>query len=410
MKILVLGAGGQGAPCASILSKDPEVLEVKLCDIDMELLQKVKDKINHPKIKIKNLDASEEDAIIKESEGMDAIIDLSPPSFFPTVMKAAYLAKVHYVNTAWEEAMFEKYDEQGVKLGDKVKLHDEFVKSDLTAVLGCGMSSGYATNVLARHYVDKLDTVERIKIRLGKKDTVYNDEEEILSPWNPGWNPRTALLDFIVDSYKFENGEFVKIEGAFAEPEMWDFPEPVGRMLVTHHAHEEPFSLPFSFADKGLKYCDFKYYANKQVAPIVALGLGSREKIKVSGVEISPIDVVMALVPKSQNAFLNEDPSKFKELDETKHVSIELEIKGVKNKKEITYRIHVPNMNAPRQQLYDIYGTSLIAVALPAVIGAKMAIEGTKKGVIAPQDMDSNRFIELMSQSGFEHRWQETLI
>ena len=37
MKFLVVGAGGQGAPCASILSKDPEVSEIVLADINLEL-------------------------------------------------------------------------------------------------------------------------------------------------------------------------------------------------------------------------------------------------------------------------------------------------------------------------------------------------------------------------------------
>lgn len=410
MRIMVMGAGGQGAPCASVLSRDADIAEVKLCDINMDLLEKVKKKIDSPKIKIEKVDASRVEEISKAAEGMDAVIDLSPPVFFTKVMQAACLSGVHYVNTAWEEYLFENYEKEDVKLGDTFKMHDQFAGNNLTAILGCGMSSGYTSNVIARYYVDKLDTVESIKIRLAKKDTAFSDEEEILHPWNPGWNPRQAVLDFVTPSYKFCNGEFIKMEEVFAEPELWEFPGPIGKILVSHHAHEEPFSLPFSFAKKGLKYCDFKYYVNKQIAPIVALGLGQEAKINVKGAEVSPLDVVLAFVPESQNAFLNEDPGKFEYLDATKIVSIMLEIKGVRNEKDITYLIHVPNMNAPRQKLYDAYSTSLVAVALPAAVGAKMAVEGTEKGVISPQDMDPNRFLELMAKGGFEHRWEEKIL
>ena len=409
MKILVMGAGGQGAPCASILSRDPDITAVKLCDINEALLEKVKARINSPILTVQKVDASKVKEIAAAAEGMDAIIDLVTPSFFMNVLEAAKLANAHYVNTAWEEYLFEGFEEHDVQLGAKLKMSDEFEEKGLSAVLGCGMTSGYASNVLVRYYVDKLDQVESIKIRLAKKDTTVSDEEEILHPWNPGWNPKQALLDFVVPTYKFCDGQFIRMEQVFAEPEMWDFPEPLGRTLVAHHAHEEPFSLPHTFADKGLKYCDFKYYVNKQIAPIVALGLGQEEKIEVKGTRVSPLDVVLSFVAAPGDAFLNEDPNQFEYLDETKLTSIMLEIKGRKDGRDITYHIHVPTMNVPRRKMYELYGTSLINVALPAVIGAKMAVEGTKKGVISPQDMDPNRFIALMEQSGYPNKWEESV-
>lgn len=165
MKVMIMGAGGQGAPCASILSRDSDVSEVKLCDINMDLLEKVEKRINHPKLKVEKTDASETGQIISAAEGMDVIIDLSPPVFFTNVMRAAYEAKAHYVNTAWEEYLFENFEEEGIKPDAKLKMHDQFAERQLTAILGCGMASGYATNVITGYYVDKLDTVESIKIR-----------------------------------------------------------------------------------------------------------------------------------------------------------------------------------------------------------------------------------------------------
>lgn len=402
-----MGAGGQGAPCASILSRDPKVTAIKLCDIDEGMLEKVKEKINSPKLRVEKVDAGDPNDIAGAAVGMDAIIDLVTPSFFTNVMEGALKAGCHYVNTAWEEYLYEGYEEDNVQMGQKLKYTDEFLKKGLTAVLGCGMTSGYTTNVIISNTVDKMEEVESIKIRLAKKDTTISDEEEIIRPWNPGWNPKQALLDFVIPTYKYEDGKFIMMTEVFAEPEMWDFPEPVGRTLVSHHAHEEPFCLPFAYADKGLKYCDFKYYVNKQIAPIVALGLGQEEKINVKGTEISPIDVVLSFVPQPGDEFLNEDPAGFEHADETKLVAIMMEIIGIEKGKKVRHLIDVPPVNVPRQKMFDNYGTSLISVSLPAVIGAKMAIEGTKKGVINPHEMDSDRFIELMRESGHPAVWDD---
>lgn len=411
MKALVMGAGGQGAPCASILSKDPDVEAIKLCDINESLLEKVKMRINSPVLTVEKVDAANVDQIVEAARGMDVIIDLVTPAFFTNVMKAAQRAKVHYVNTAWEEYLFESFGAEGrIKLDSCIKGDKEFKKNGCTAILGCGMSSGYTTNIIAKYYVDRLDSVESIKIRLAKKDTSIPDEEEILHGWNPGWNPRQALLDFVVPTFKFVDGDFIEMKEPFSEPEVWEFPKPIGETLVAHHAHEEPFSLPFTFAKKGLKYCDFKYYVNKQIAPIVALGLGQEEKISVDGTEVSPLDVVLSFVPAPGDAFLNEDPEQFAYLDRVKVVSIMMEIKGTVDGVDRTYLIHVSDMNAPRKKMYDIYGTSLIAVALPAAIGAKMAVEGTVKGVISPEQMDADRFLELMKKSGFPNGWDEWIV
>lgn len=49
-KILVVRAGGQGGPFASILARDEEISEIRLGDINFELAQDVAAKINNPKV------------------------------------------------------------------------------------------------------------------------------------------------------------------------------------------------------------------------------------------------------------------------------------------------------------------------------------------------------------------------
>jgi saccharopine dehydrogenase-like NADP-dependent oxidoreductase len=407
MRLAIMGSGGQGAPCASILARDTEVTAIKLCDINGDMLDKVSKKIASPKLSTQVVDARDRKEIVGALDGYDAVIDLVTPAFFENILQAALEAGVHYVNTAWEEYLYEDFDTRDVQVDSTLRYFGEFKAKGKTALLGCGMTSGFASNVLAAYYVEKLDTVESIKFRLAKKNTKVPEAEEILTPWNPGWNPRQALLDFVVPTYKFEDGNFVKMEQVFAEPEIWEFPEPIGRQLVSHHAHEEPFCIPQSFAGKGLKYCDFKYYVNKSIAPIVTLGLGSDEEREIKGQKVRPLDVVLSFVPEPGDSFLNEDPSTFEEQDRSYLVSIMLEIIGTEGGKNVKYTIHVPTMNAPRQVMYDIYGTSYISVALPAAIGAKLLVKGAPRGVINPQDLDAKEFIQMLRDSGYPNEWEE---
>ncbi len=407
MKLLIIGSGGVGAPCASILARDDIVEEIRLADKNLEVAKKVSKKIGSKKITTFQADATNKDSIVALASGMDVLIDLVTPLYFLDILEAASLAKVHYVNTAWEETAYENYEAEGLYLNDRLKFNDSFIHNQKTAVLGCGMSSGYATNIIARYYLDRLDSVESIKFRLAKKDLSLSAEKELATAWNPGWNPRQAILDFVLPAVVFRDGKLIEIKEPFSEIEQWDFPEPFGTMPVSHHAHEEPFSIPHAFVGKGLKYCDFKYYFNRQVAPLVALGFGSEKEIIVEGKSIKPLDVLLALVPAPADAFLAENPEEFAYLDQTKHVVIMTEIIGIEQGRKVKYLITVPTMNAPRQTMYDLYGTSLISVALPAAIAAKMACEGTKKGVIQPHDLDPERFFALMKETGYPNRWQE---
>lgn len=403
MKVLLMGAGGQGGPCASILSRDKDVKKIVIGDINVEHASKISKRINSKKIEIRKVDASNVDEIAQAAEGMDVVIDLVTAKYYFNVMQGALKAKVNYINTAFDKSMWDNK----LELGKKPKLHDQFIAVDKTALLGCGMSSGY-TNVIARLYVDKCDTVKSIKVRLAKMDTSIGKFGDAVTAWNPGWDPRQALLDFKLPATVFRNRKYEYKTDPFSEIEEWEFPAPFNKVPVSLHAHEEPYTIPLSFADKGLEYCDFKYYVNMQIAPIISLGLASEDPINVGSVEVKPIDVVLSMVPKPGDYFLDEDPGQFEYKDKTTFVALMVEVIGKKDGMELQYKVFIPTMEAPRQENYSIFGTSKIAVALPAVVGAKMLLRSNhKNGVIYPHDLNPNEFLDTMSSMGFKHRFYE---
>lgn len=399
MKVVVIGAGGQGGPCASILAHDKDISKVILADLNLDLAKKVKEKINSSKVEVVKVDASSSLEIAKIASGCDALIDLVIPEFTESVMKGALDAKCHYVNTAFYQPFFnELYNDQ------PLFLEEEFKKANRTALLGCGMAPGII-NVIARLYADKLDTVSSIKLRLAKKKLGV---EEMVTPWAPGWSTKQALLDCLEEAYVVENGK-INITGPYTGLERYEFPEPLGEMLVSHHAHEEPLSMP-RFIGKNLQYCDFKYYVSPHPAAFITAGLASEEAVDVNGVKIKPLDLLISLLPKASNAFLNEDPSKYEILDKTQYVCMMVEVEGTKNNKEKHYKIHLPKLTANGHKLNEIFGTSLINVALPAVIGAKMLVTGDYSGVISSECLDPNKFLEMFLATGIPYNWEVTEI
>jgi len=398
MKVLIVGAGGQGGPCASILARDPDVDEIRLVDIDPAIAERVANKIGSDRIKTGAVNATVVEEVANAARGVDLVMDFVMPWMATYVMRGALQAGANYVNSAFDVPFWDE-----LTAGRPLSLDKELKEAGLTALLGCGMAPGFV-NVIARLYCDKLDEVESIKIRLGKKKTGGGQYDDYIVPWNPGWAPVQALKDCNDSAICYQEGSHVRVP-PYSGIEEWEFPDPVGKLIVTHHSHEEPYSMPSSIG-KGIKYCDFKYYLHPQPAAMVALGLASDQEVEVKGVKIKPIDLVAAVLPKPGNAFLEEDPGKYAYTDAHNYVAMDIEVKGKKEGKEKTYLARLPNMNVPGQKNYDLFGTSLVNVALPAVTGAKLIAEGGYQGIVFAEQLDPVRYLELIMGTGYPYRWE----
>lgn len=398
MKVLIVGAGGQGGPCASILSRDSEVEEIRLVDLNPIIPDQVAQKIGSSKIRPGKVNATSVEEVVEQARGVDLVMDFVMPWMACYVMKGALEVGANYVNSAFDTPFWEQFVNQ-----EPLSLHKEFEKAGLTALLGCGMAPGFV-NVMTRLHCDELEEVESVKIRLGKKKTGGAEYDDYIKPWNPGWAPVQALKDCNDSAICFEN-KVHSYRPPYDGIEEWAFPEPIGKLLVTHHSHEEPYSMP-SKIGKGIKYCDFKYYLHPQPAALVALGLASDQEVDVQGCKVKPIDLVSSILPKPGNAFLSENPDNFNYNDAHNFVAMDIEVRGIKAGKEENYLIRLPNMNVPGQKIYDLFGTSLVNVALPAVTGGKMICEGGYKGVIFAEELNPKRFLDVMLSTGYPYQWE----
>jgi saccharopine dehydrogenase (NAD+, L-lysine-forming) len=401
MKVLIVGAGGQGGPCASILARQDNVSEIRLTDLDEGVTKAVADHISSPKIKTGKVNATDPDDVARAAEGVDVVIDMVMPWMATYVMRGALKAKAHYVNTAFDAPFWDEFI-SGKKI-EELTLYKEFKEAGLTAQLGCGMAPGF-TNVIARYYANKLDQVDSIKMRIGKANILPNEGryDWMLKPWNPGWSPKQALIDCANPTYALEDGKFV-LYPPFGGIEECEFPEPVGTLPVTHHSHEEIYSMPSTFT--GLKECDFKYYIMPQPAMLYAMGMCSQEDVQVGDVKVKPIDVVAAMVPKPTSGLMGETAEKLEAADKVAFFEMIITVSGVKDGQKRTFRVNCQKMNAPGPELLRIYGTSLVYVALPAAVGAMQILKGAMPGIIFADQLDAERFLETMTATGYPYKW-----
>jgi len=412
MKVLIVGAGAQGGPCAAILARDRDVSHVVLTDIDMELANKVKTKTKSHKIIPMRVDAASTKDLKKAADGAAVIINLTLTEFDQNIMKVALESKAHYVDTSFGEPVLLDILARDNILSQIIQkrplgLGREFKGAGLTALVGCGGSPGMV-NVFARYLCDKLDRVQEIRIKCGARS--LKESEEAVTGWKPTWSPFRALWGYAVEPAVFQDGEYKRLP-LFADCEEYDFPDPVGRVLISHHQHQEQITLPH-FIGKGIQYCDFKYPVDTAAGTLVKMGFGNPEEIDVKGVKVVPRDVLLKLVKPPVNAFLSEDERSVK-LPNYRMVFIVLDIKGTKSGEEVKYTVSLPytffGTTEGKIEVFQKFGTAIIGVALPAIVGAKMCVSGeAERGVICAECLDPVKFMKMVAKMGVPIRLQET--
>lgn len=141
------------------------------------------------------------------------------------------------------------------------------------------------------------------------------------------------------------------------------------------------------------------------------MGFADDNEIDVKGVKVVPRDVLMKLVSRPANSFLSENEAEIEASGEfgwIMHISID----GAKNGEKRSHCITDATIlnNDTRRFLYRTFGTSHIGVALPAVIGARICMQGdTDSGVISSECLEPAIFFREMAAMGLPLKFKETI-
>jgi saccharopine dehydrogenase-like NADP-dependent oxidoreductase len=377
-----------------------------MADIDFELCQRVQNKIDSSKVVPLKINAGSMEEIKSAAKGCDVIINLTLPVFSENIMRAALDVGAHYVDTSFGEPELldicarDNILSQIIE-GRELLLDKEFKKAGLTALVGCGGTPGFL-NVGVRYLCDKLEQVDEIRMKFGEGPIGNPPEDLVSGAWNPGWSPFRALWGYAVEPSIFQNGKY-ETSSIFGEPEVYKFPEPLGEIAICQHQHQEQVTLPF-FIGKGIKFCEFKYPVDNQAATFVKMGFGGTDKITVNGQEVSPRDVLMKMMAPPGNVFLEEDEESAAAPLEGTQIWV-VEVKGVENGKPVTYTLSEPYTfiltTEDKVKVFDLFGSTDVGVALPAVIGAKMcALGAADAGTISSECLDPEMFYKLLADTG----------
>lgn len=400
MKVLLVGVGGVGEAIAVIAKSQPWVEQVVLSDYNAERVKEVQAKLGDTKrFPGEWVDASYQDKIedLAKKYKVDLIMNACDPSFNVPIFEAAYNYGCTYMDMAMslsEPHPTDPYQQCGVKLGDyQFERAELWEKKGLLAILGLGVEPGMA-DVFARYAQDYLfDEIEEIGIRDGANLEVRGYE------FAPNFSIWTTIEECLNPPVIWEAEKGWYTTEPFSEPEVFEFPEGIGKIECVNVEHEEVLLIPRWIKCKRVT---FKYGLGDQFINVLKtlkmLGLDNKEPIKVKDVWVAPRDVVAACLP---------DPAHLGDKMFGKTCAGTW-VKGIKDGKPRQVYIY---QVADNEECMRRLGCQAVVAqtAFNPVIGWELLEHGIWKGVgvLGPEAFDPIPFMERMESYGFPYKIQE---
>ena len=400
MKILLVGVGGVGEAVARIAEPREWVKLIVLADYNLERAKEVQMKLGDTeRFPVEFVDASKQKLIeqLAKKYKVDLVMNACDPSFNIPIFEAAYQVGCNYMDMAMTlskphpEKPFELC---GIKLGDyqfeRTKLWEA---KNILCLVGLGVEPGMA-DIFARYAQDYLfDEVDEIGIRDGANIEVKGYE------FAPNFSIWTTIEECLNPPVIWEKTKGWFTTPPFSEPEVFEFPEGIGKVEVVNVEHEEVLLIPRWVKTKRVT---FKYGLGDQFISVLKtlhmLGLDNKEPIKVKGLQVAPRDVVAACLP---------DPAHLGDRMFGK-TSAGTWIKGKKNGKARQVYLYQVADNAECMQKFGCQAV-VAQTAFNAVIGWDLLEHGewNGKGVLGPEAFDPLPFMNKMANYGFPYGLKE---
>lgn len=397
MRVLLVGVGGVGEAIAALAKPREWMKLMVLADYNIKRAEEVQKKLGDAeRFPIEAIDASKQEAIeaLARKYNVDLIMNAVDPVFNKQIFDAAYNVGANYMDMAMtlsEPHPTDPFNKVGVKLGDyQFDKAKDWEKKGLLALVGFGVEPGMA-DVFARYAADHLfDEIDEIGVRDG--GDLYVEGLEFA----PTFSIWTTIEECLNPPVVYEEGKGWFTTAPFSEPEMFDFPEGIGKVEVVNVEHEEVLLVPRGI--KNVKRVTFKYGLGDEFTDILRtlhkLGLDSKEKIKVKGTDISPRDVVAACLP---------DPA---HLGDKMHgkTCAGTWVKGTKDGKPKEVYIYQVADNQDCMSKWNCQAV-VAQTAFTPVIAMELLEKGIWKGagVLGPEAFDPIPFMERMDDYGFPY-------
>jgi saccharopine dehydrogenase-like NADP-dependent oxidoreductase len=298
MRVLVVGAGGVGASIVSIAARREVFEQIVVADVDAARAARAAARTGNPKVIGTRVDAGDVIDLVElaRTSKADVIVNACDPRFNPPIFDAAFAAGIHYLDMAMNLSVphpTNPYGETGVMLGDaQFAAAERWEDRELLALVGMGVEPGFS-DVVARYAADHLFTrIDEVGVRDGADLEITGFK---FAPTFSIWTTIEECLNPPI-VYERERGWFTT--APFSEPETFVFPDGIGALGCVNVEHEEVLLIP-RWLDVGR--VTFKYGLGDEFIDVLKtihlLGLDSTKPVKVRGVDVSPRDVVAAVLP-----------------------------------------------------------------------------------------------------------------
>src|SRR6056300_1127753 len=409
MRVLVIGAGGVGSAFISITARREAFTHLVVADVDLERAQRAVDEAvdsgeldatQQSRLHAEHLDASDEVAVaaLARSHKIDVVLNACDPRLNPPIFQGTFAANAHYVDMAMhlsEPHPTKPYEKTGRRLGDAQFAQSPLWKNrGLMALVGMGVEPGFS-DVAARYAADHLfSRIDEIGVRDGADLVVEGyDFAPTFSIW-------TTIEECLNPPVIYERARGWFTTEPFSEPEMFTFPEEIGPIQCVNVEHEEVILIP-RWID--VERVTFKYGLGRDFIQVLKtldkLDLVSTEPVEVRGVRVSPRDVVAAALP---------DPATLGE-HMTGRTCAGTWVRGLSpegDPREV-YVYHLVD-NAWSMREFGHQAVVWQTAVMPAVA---IELMGTgvwrRPGVVGPEALPSEPFLELLDQHGCEWEWAE---
>ena len=298
MRLLVIGAGGVGSSIVSIAARREVFEGIVVADVDAARAARAAARTGDDRVVGTRVDASDKLDLIElaRTSKADVVINACDPRFNPPIFEAAFEAGCHYLDMAMNLSVphpTDPYNTPGVMLGEaQWAMASQWEDRDQLALVGMGVEPGFS-DVVARYAADHLfSRVDEIGVRDGA-DLVIEG-----FPFAPTFSIWTTIEECLNPPIIWEKERGWFTTAPFSEPEVFDFPEGIGALGCVNVEHEEVLLMP-RWIDVGR--VTFKYGLGDEFIDVLKtlhlLGLDATKPVTVRGVEVSPRDVVAAVLP-----------------------------------------------------------------------------------------------------------------
>jgi saccharopine dehydrogenase (NAD+, L-lysine-forming) len=401
MNILVIGSGGVGAAFARIAQRRSFFDRIILADVDVGRASAVVEALGEPdRFDAAYADASDEASLAALIRALraDAVLNAVDPRFNLTILEACFRARATYLDmaaTLSEPHPTDPFSQCGVKLADRQFERDEaWREAGLLAIVGIGIEPGFA-DVAARYAADHLfSELDEVSIRDGANLVVEGYE------FAPTFSIWTTIEECLNPALVWEKQRGWYTTVPLSDPEPFEFPEGIGVMECVNVEHEEVALIPRVV---DCRRVTFKYGLGIEFVAVLKwlheLGLDSKEKIRVGGVEVAPRDVVAACLP---------DPGSLGERMMGKTCAgTYLTGNGKDGAPRATYVYHVVDNEWTMRE----YGSQAVVwqTAINPVCALELLARGDWKGsgVLGPESFEPMPFLDLLAEYGSPHAVSE---